>query len=402
MAESTFRVLVVGAGPVGLSIGLALARQGIHVDVVEKETSIPAQPKASTFHPPTLQIFDEWGVLGRIDDLGLRIPRAQYWRKTTGEMIAEFSFDLLADHTPYPYRLHLDQYFITSTLMDAVRQEKHATVRMGVELVDLEQHTDHVTTVLEEAGDRDTSRYDIVLGADGMKSTTRRLVGIDYAGYANPGYHLLVAVEDYELATPYDGLAPVAMFLDPVDWVDIIANPGWLKVIFHADTPDSDEATARARVDSTGIFAPGYRVRHSHTYRTYQLVTPRITHGRVALLGDAAHINVEFGGMGLNSGIHDAYHLARNVARIAEGSPVDIEFADYEHARSSATTESVQQETIKNTQALKDPDAEVQAITDAAADRESATAFLLRKTMIDSTRQLFEPLPHPAAVRSAS
>lgn len=391
MSTTPFRVLVVGGGPVGLSVGLALAGRGLLVDIVERHTEIRRAPKASTFHPPTLQIFEEWGVFDRIDELGIRIPRAQYWRRSTNELVAEFTFDVLADHTDFPYRLHLDQYFITSTLRDAVLAQPTARLRHGVSLVELAQDDTGVTVQLDRDGELETARYDVVLGADGMRSTVRSLVGIDYTGYTNPGYHLLVGVEDYQLSENFRDLAPVAMFLDTDDWVDIIANPGWLKVIFHSESADADEATARRRVDSTGIFEPGYSVCYSSTYRTYQLVTPRITEGRVALLGDAAHINVEFGGMGLNSGVHDAYYLARSIARIADGADIGTEFADYENARSTATAGSVQHETIQNTRALKDPEGEICALSAAASSVEASTSFLLRKTMIDGSRGLFKP-----------
>jgi 3-(3-hydroxy-phenyl)propionate hydroxylase len=395
MTETAFRVLVVGGGPVGLAAGLALARRGIAVDIVEKSNEIPRAPKASTFHPPTLRIFDEWQVLDRIEELGIRIPRVQYWRRSTDEMVAEFSFDLLAGHTRYPYRLHLDQFFITSTLSEAVASQRTANLRRGVELVGLEQDADGVNVQLDAGGVHETARYDVLLGADGMKSTVRSLVGIGYSGYANPGYHLLVGVENYRLTERFRDLAPVAMMIHQSDWVDVIANPGWLKVILHSDHPESDEATARARVDATGIFEPGYDVKYHSTYRTFQLVTPRITEGRVALLGDAAHINIEFGGMGLNSGIHDAYYLARNIGRIADGASAADELADYERARASATVESVQQETAGMTKAMNDPESELRALASATMSRDSALAFLLRRTMLDSTGHLFEPQPEP-------
>jgi len=97
-------VLIAGAGPVGLTAGLALLRRGVAVTVLENEPALDTAPRGSTFHPPTLGMLQDLGVGDRLIADGLRVDRFQYRERSAGG-VAEFDLGLLRGDTPYPFRL---------------------------------------------------------------------------------------------------------------------------------------------------------------------------------------------------------------------------------------------------------------------------------------------------------
>ena len=98
-------ILIIGAGPVGLSLATALLQRGLSVAVFEADPELNTEIRASTFHPATLEMFAEWGVIDSVLASGHSVDRLQYWERGTRELIAEFDYKLIAGDTPYPFRL---------------------------------------------------------------------------------------------------------------------------------------------------------------------------------------------------------------------------------------------------------------------------------------------------------
>ena len=109
MTKNTLPVVIAGAGPTGLMCALALARQGVPVVVCEAEPALTHDLRAGTFHPPTLEMMAPYGITARMHEHGLQVRRWQI-RERRGSLVAEFDLGLLADVTPYPYRLHPVSY----------------------------------------------------------------------------------------------------------------------------------------------------------------------------------------------------------------------------------------------------------------------------------------------------
>src|SRR5580698_328327 len=136
-------IVVAGAGPTGLMCALALVRQGIPVIVVESEPALSHDLRAGTYHPPTLEMMAPYGITARMHEIGLEVRHWQI-RDKRGELVAEFDLGLLADVTPYPYRLHLEQHRLTPIQLDILRRETDADVRFGRQVTGFTQHADRV------------------------------------------------------------------------------------------------------------------------------------------------------------------------------------------------------------------------------------------------------------------
>jgi 3-(3-hydroxy-phenyl)propionate hydroxylase len=127
-------VVVAGAGPTGLMCALALARQGIPVIVCEQESALTHDLRAGSYHPPTLEMMAPYGITERMHATGIRVQRWQM-RNRAGDLVAEFDLGMLADVTPYPYRLHLEQHRLTPIQLELLAREDCAEVRFGHALI---------------------------------------------------------------------------------------------------------------------------------------------------------------------------------------------------------------------------------------------------------------------------
>ena len=116
MSEN-YDIVIAGAGPVGVSLALALARQKISVLVLEKLGELSREARASTIHPPTLEFFDEIGAANDVVASGLPIENLQFWERQTRELVADFPYSLIADDTKFPFRLQCPQSTVTRILL---------------------------------------------------------------------------------------------------------------------------------------------------------------------------------------------------------------------------------------------------------------------------------------------
>src|SRR5690606_14125416 len=131
MSKASERVIVVGGGPVGLVTAMRLGHFGIETIVVEEAAEVSRALKASTFHPPTLEMLDDYGITPRLIDAGLVAPTWQVRMHETGEY-AEFDLSVLKDDTPHPYRLQTEQWKLSEFLLQHIREHLPGLeVRMG-------------------------------------------------------------------------------------------------------------------------------------------------------------------------------------------------------------------------------------------------------------------------------
>jgi 3-(3-hydroxy-phenyl)propionate hydroxylase len=391
-------VVIAGAGPTGLMCALALARRGVQVVVCEAEPSLTHDLRAGTFHPPTQEMMAPYGITGRMHEHGLQVRRWQI-RSRRGGRVAEFDLGLLADETPYSYRLHLEQHRLTPIQLDILRQEPTAEVHFRHRVTGFEQSADAVLVRFESEGIPGKLEASWLIGADGGRSTIRKLLPVEFEGFTWPE-QFLVASTPYDLAR--HGFTMNAYVADPVEWAAVFkmpdaGPPGLWRLAFPCDPGLPEDAlleprSVQARLQGFLPLERDYEIRYQSIYRVHQRVASEWRRGRVLLAGDAAHLNNPLGGFGLNSGIHDAVNLADKLTQVWRGE-VDESLLDlYVRQRRAATIEHVQAMSIRNKRLLEERDPKVHAsrmeeLVAIAEDPRRARAHMLDSSMIAGLRK---------------
>ena len=389
-------VIIVGAGPVGMTAAAALAREGVPVVLIEAEPVPRTDWRASTFHAATLELLERLEVTDQMIAEGLAVPRYQFRDRRDG-LVAEFDLALLRDETPYPYRLQLNQQRLVRMLYDRLRVDGDVTMLFGSRVGEVTGTSDGATVLVETPDGPRTLHGSYVIGADGPGSTVRRSLGVEFAGYTHPERFLIVSTTA-DIAGLVPGIAEVNYVADPREWLFILRTPeSWRAVWPVPPEVSREEATSpetlQAQLQGLASCPGGYPIVDHQIYNVHQRVASTFRVGDVMLIGDAAHINSPVGGVGLNSGIHDAVDLATRLVRIITGAAEpEGELRTFAEIRRRVAIEYVQADTRRNTERLAEIDdarrrenqAEMRAI---AGDPVRARAWLRRVSLLESVRR---------------
>jgi 3-(3-hydroxy-phenyl)propionate hydroxylase len=392
------RVFIAGAGPVGLTAAANLVRQGIPVTVFEAGPGLSEESRASTFHPPTLDMLDELGAARELIAQGLVAPQFQFRTKRDG-IIAQFDFAAIADATRHPYRLQCEQFKLTRILYDRLRPNPSFAIEFGSRVEEVSQTGDAVAVAIARGGSVEQRRGLWMIGADGARSAVRRSLGIDFEGFTWPERFLVVSTS-FDFHRVLAGLVSVNYVADPDRWHFLLEIPGVWRVMFPTPPEMSDDEAlapdfARVCLESVAPGVAGYDIAHTTLYRVHQRVAKTYRAGRVFLAGDAAHINNPLGGMGMNGGVHDAVNLTDRLAAVWHGDAPDVELDRYDRQRRLATIEHVQTQSIQNKRNLEATDEASRAefkqrMRAIAADPKKTYDYLLGVSMIASLRRMAE------------
>jgi len=392
------RVIVVGAGPVGLLVALALARQDVPVVVLESAPALTHDLRAGTFHPPSLEMMAPYGITDEMHRIGLPVRHWQLRDRREG-VIAQWDLDLLRDETPYPYRLHLEQHRLTPIIHDKVRAMANVEVRFGGTVIGVDQDGERAWAEVETAAGRERVEGAWLVGCDGGRSAVRKSLRVEMDGFTWPERFVVVSTR-YDFAS--HGITPNAYVADPDQWAAVFKMPdeagaGLWRVAFPVPPDEADEVTlAPDEIERRmQYFVPRperYEIRYKSIYKVHQRVAQAFRRGRCLLAGDAAHLNNPLGAFGLNGGIHDAINLAGKLGPVCRGEADAALLDRYERQRRTVNIEYVQEGSIRNLQLLaeRDPAARrrrFDEIRRAHADPALAKAFLLRSSMIAAVRR---------------
>jgi 3-(3-hydroxy-phenyl)propionate hydroxylase len=392
------KVIVAGAGPVGLLCALALAKQDIPVLVLEAEPGLTIDLRAGTYHPPSLEMMAPYGITDEMHKTAIKVPRWQIRDRKDG-VVVEWDLSVIGDVTPYPYRLHLEQHRLTPIIHDKLKACANAEVRFSREVADVTQTADRVTVTANTPGGPERFEADWVIGADGGRSAVRKCAGVDFEGYTWPELFLVASTtDDYAR----HGYALNAYVSDPEEWVALFkmpddGPPGMWRVIFPVPQDEQESETLSAELVERRMqrFQPrpgAYPIKYKSIYRVHQRVAKDFRAGRVLLAGDAAHLNNPMGALGLNGGIHDAFNLTGKLARVCRGG-ADASLLDlYVRQRRTVNLEYVQEVSIRNLRRLNEKSEperrkNFEELKRQAATRESQREFLLVSSMIASIRR---------------
>ena len=385
------KVLIAGAGPVGLTAALLLGSKGIPITVLEAEDAISEELRASTFHPPTLDMMAPFGITARMLEAGLICPTWQIRLHPSGDR-AVFDLSVLKDESDHPYRLQCEQSKYCHLVLDAVKKLPSVDVRFGAAVTGLEQSADGVTVF---AGEQQWTA-DYVIGADGARSAVRRAIGVELSGDIYPETTIL-ATTLYPFHEKLEGLSNVSYCWKPDGTFSLLRLPGVWRVSLYArdgQTPEQaleDEAQQELLHDIVPD-AGRIEVLETRPYRIHKRLASTYRKGRVLLAGDAAHLNSPSGGMGMNGGIHDAFSLSEKLIAVLQDGADDSLLDRYERQRRPIAEEEIIQQAHRNRTRMQERDparrrALLEDLQKTINDPTKLKAYLLKSSMIDGLRR---------------
>ncbi len=320
-------VIVAGAGPVGLSLALFVARAGIPVTVLEKRKDVNRQSKASTFHAPTLDILGQLGVADQMVADGVVVDAIQY-RDANGDILARLGFESLVGLTSYPHRLHYEQSDLSDLLRVALDSDERAQLHFDSEVFEIAERGDQVTVNCLHKGRETRFEADFLFGCDGAQSVVRQAAGMETVEKHYPGMVLrLYAPRDLSGHLP--GLDGITYIFNGDDSVSLLEMNDCRRVVVRVPEGISEDeamsdAWAIGRLQSLipiGDILPAVEQRDVYAATRRHALTPRTN--RVFLAGDALHLTNTRGGMNLNAGIHDALALAQGLEAAADAASLE-------------------------------------------------------------------------------
>jgi 3-(3-hydroxy-phenyl)propionate hydroxylase len=394
-------VIVVGAGPVGLCLALALAQQDVAVVLLESLSDhnfLDQVPRAGSNHPTTLEFFDRIGLYEKMEPRGLIAPKFQYWDRQDNALIAEFDHALLKDDTRFPYVLQCERIKIIEEALKMAKAHPRIDVRMATEFTSFEQYSDSVTAdVKNAAGDPETIEGSYLISAEGARSIVRRMLDVEFEGFTYPERTINIEVA-YDFRK--HGYTERNYISDPDEYSNLFhwkGPPDRWRIHFPTAIDDDEnelkrpEALQQRLKKFLGIDRD-FEICGCNLYTVHQRVAKKFRQGRVVLAGDSAHVNSPIGGMGLNSGVHDAFSLADKLARILHGKADGTELDKYERQRRHVAVKHTQAQTIRNKRLLAERDPAVRKrnhdeLRRQAEDPILARQFLLRTALFESLRE---------------
>lgn len=383
-ASLDYDVVICGAGPVGLTAALKLAVNGVKCLILEKRDSLNVASKASTFHPPTLEILEEFGLLDVMLDLGCKADRIAYLRAEGGS-IAEFRQpEALGADTTVPYRIHLEQSAITPHLLQRALDTGLVDIRYDAGVQDV-GNDGVVAWAKTVAGDVIRARF--MLGADGAQSSVREAIGVAKTGYQYPGRVLRLMV-DKSAKTLMPELAPVTyIYSETQKSVSLLEMPDCWRIIIRVPEGLGDEDVKNPEWYGPIVqeFLPklsgNIEIQGTDVYGASKMIVEENRAGRIGLIGDAVHLTNTKGGMNMNCGFHDAYAVASSiVADLAQQDHSMSAFTEALEERLRIARDVLLPRTDKNVTGKQDW---LDFIAAAAADPKQARSYLLTSSMLD-------------------
>ena len=217
------RVLIAGAGPVGCSAALYLAQRGIPVTLVEAGATLPEDLRASTFHPPTLDMLDDLGVVDQLLEQGIVCPEWQY-RDTREGVIANWDLGVLKDDTRHPYRIQCEQYKLTRIIVAELAKMDNVDVRFRVRATGTSQDEHGVTLSVDGPDGPEDLKGRYLIAADGASSIIRISQGIGFPGLTFPELWLCTSTE-FKFEDHFENLGADCVYRRPGILVRLRARP---------------------------------------------------------------------------------------------------------------------------------------------------------------------------------
>ena len=324
----TAQVIIVGGGPVGLSLALGLAHNGVRSTILEREPEPTTESRALVIWPRSLELLADWGAVEELREAGTWRSTFEIWYAQTGEPLLQANFSTLGEVLAWTGALLLPQSETERILRKLVDANEFSELRAGYDVTALEQDADGVTVTATGPNGAEQFRAPYGVGCDGAHGIVRHALGMTLEGATYRGHAVLSDVTTS--GAPWTPPSPRVSFAQGTFALGIEYRPNQWRIVSLLPEGVSEEQaldpqTLRADLEhlfgddrpSTTTWSSLFHIHRRHAQRFFE--------GRVALAGDAAHVNSPAGGQGMNAGIQDAGNLAWKLA-YALGGLVDAAF----------------------------------------------------------------------------
>jgi 3-(3-hydroxy-phenyl)propionate hydroxylase len=378
-------VIIVGAGPVGLTAALELATQGVDVVVLDDSDRIGEGSRAICFAKRTLEIFDRLGVGQGLVDRGVTWKRGRVFLGE-GEL---YDFDLLPEGGhKMPAFINIQQYYVEAALAERVGKTTDLIdLRWRNRVTGLAQDERGVTLTVETPEGTYHLAADWVIACDGSRSPTRAMMGLEFAGEAFDDRFLIADVKMtaafpterwFWFQPPFHSGQSALLHKQPDDVWRIDLQLGRDADVEAERHPDHVIPRIRRMLGHDDFTLEWVSV---YTFQCRRL--SRFVHDRVIFAGDSAHQVSPFGARGANSGVQDAENLAWKLAAIIHGEAGEGLLASYDAERGAAADENIRHST-RATDFIAPPSPGERRLRDAVLELARHTAFA--KRMVNSGR----------------
>ena len=321
-ASNTIKpIIVVGAGPVGLTTALGLDFYGLPFQVFEDDDTLSLDTKAGTILTRTLEAFRRYGVADGVLANALRVDEIGGIDRATNKSTLSVRTEVLADDTRYPFVINLPQHHLEPVLQERLEARRPGALHLQHRLTSFRQNADGVVAIFDTPEGPREVEGSYLLACDGGRSTVRTQLDIPVEGVSHDIRYMLVDLKvDLDVEHPRD-YPYLAYFSDPQEWMILVRQPHCWRFLYplplDAEPPSNDEFGEKVRRFIGEVH--NLEVLNSIAYRVHHRIATEWRRDRVFLMGDAAHLITPMWALGLNTGILDAMGLPWRLAWVARG-----------------------------------------------------------------------------------
>lgn len=321
--NNSLPVIVVGAGPVGLTAALYLQKFRIPFILLEEDAELSSAAKAGTLTPRSLEIFAQLGIIKDILSEGLKLDVVNFVERRQNRILMRMPLYELDQDTAFPFTVNLPQSDYERILLrhiENIENDDTERILFRHRVVSLEQKDDRCLVRAETPNGEHSFEASYILACDGGRSTIRRALGIRHEGKTYPEKFALIDIKADLDADSISRPNYLSYIFDPDEWLILVRQPEMWRVLWpvrpEAPKLDDDEVLRKLRL---AVGEREIEILSMITYKVHHRVAQKWRDGRVFLLGDAAHLITPVGGLGVSTGVMDAQNLLWKLAWVLKG-----------------------------------------------------------------------------------